>query len=226
VSLGDWALLAAVATLVWVLAARRGNDRPASAVRPGEPRKSLWRNGLAWAVTGFFGLQSMFAYAMMGWAPQVLISAGVSRAESGAMLAVMSLIGVPLSLVVAPLAARCRSQSPWLAGITSVSLLGLIGLLIAPSAAPWAWSVCLGIGMGVFPIAVTIISLRSRTSADTRQLSTMTQGVGYLLAAVGPLVFGVLHGATGTWSASLLVALAGVVLQIVVGVFAGRPRYV
>lgn len=224
VGLGDWALLAAVATVGWVVAARHGH--PARTDLPEEPQRSLWRSPLAWAVTGFFGLQAMFAYAMMGWAPQVLISAGVSRAESGAMLAVMSLIGVPLSLLVAPLAARRHSQSAWLAGISSVSVIGLVGLLVAPSAAPWLWAVCLGIGMGVFPIAVTIISLRTRTPSDTRQLSTMSQGVGYLLAAVGPLVFGILHGATGSWTASLAVVLAGVLVQMVVGVFAGRARYV
>ncbi len=225
--LGEWALLAAIATLGWLLGARRGgNGRAPAAAAPAESLTSLWRNGLAWAVTAFFGLQAMFAYAMMGWAPQVFISAGVSRAESGAMVAVMSLIGVPLSLVVAPWAARRHSQSVWLASITSVSLVGLVGLVVAPSAAPWVWTVLLGVGMGVFPLAVTIISLRSRTPADTRQLSTMAQGIGYLFAAAGPLVFGILHGVTGSWTASLLVVLVGVVAQMVVGVFAGRARYV
>ena len=225
VGLGEWALLAAVATGGWMLAARP-HGHPARTDLSEEPRRSLWRSPLAWAVTGFFGLQAMFAYAMMGWAPQVLISAGVSRAESGAMLAVMGLIGVPLSLVVAPVVARQYSQSAWLTGVSSVSVIGLIGLLVAPSAAPWVWAVCLGIGMGVFPLAVTIISLRARTPSDTRQLSTMAQGVGYLLAAVGPLVFGILHGVTGNWTASLLVVLAGIGAQLVVGVFAGRARYV
>jgi CP family cyanate transporter-like MFS transporter len=154
------------------------------------------------------------------------MSAGVPRPEAGAMAAMMSVIGVPLSLLVAPLAARQRSQSGWLVSITLVGAGGIVGLLLAPSAAPWVWSALLGIGMGVFPIAVAVIALRTRTSSDTRQLSTMAQGIGYLLAAVGPLVFGILHGATGNWTISLIVMLAGVALQVVFGVFAGRPRYV
>jgi CP family cyanate transporter-like MFS transporter len=226
IGLGEWALLAAVGTVGWMLAARHGRATQVAAAAPAEPRRSLLRNRLAWAVTVFFGLQSMFAYVMMGWAPQVLIAAGVSRAEAGAMTAVMSLIGVPLSLVIAPLAARQRSQSPWLVGISAVAVIGLVGLLVAPAALPWVWAVTLGIGMGVFPIAVTIISLRTRTPADTRQLSTMSQGIGYLLAAVGPLLFGILHGVTGGWTASLAIVLAGVGVQLVVGAFAGRHRYV
>jgi CP family cyanate transporter-like MFS transporter len=162
----------------------------------------------------------------MGWAPQVLMSAGVSRGEAGAMLAMISVLGVPLSLVIAPIAARQRSQSGWLAWLSLVGAGGVLGLLLAPSAAPWLWAVLLGIGMGLFPIAVAVISLRTRTSSDTRRLSTMTQGIGYLLAAVGPLAFGILHGATGSWTASLIAMLVGVGLQTVVGVFAGRPRHV
>jgi CP family cyanate transporter-like MFS transporter len=233
--LGEWGLLAALGTIGWLLAARHGHREVDQAGQAGlldadlpQPHAAepLLRSRLAWAVTIFFGLQSMFAYAVMGWAPQVLMTGGVSRSEAGAMLAVMSVIGVPLSLLVAPLAARQRSQSAWLAGVSAVGAIGVVGLIVAPSAAPWLWAITMGIGMGVFPIAVAVISLRTRASADTQRLSTMAQGIGYLLAAVGPLLFGILHGVTGSWTASLIAMLAGICLQIVVGVFAGRPRYV
>ncbi|HEX4702924.1 MAG TPA: MFS transporter [Pseudonocardiaceae bacterium] len=227
-ALGQWGLLAAVGTLGWAVAARHGRAR-ATTIVPDSPvvaRRSLLRSRLAWTVTGFFGLQSMFAYEIMGWAPQVLISAGVSRGEAGAMAAVMSVLGVPMSLVLAPLAARRPSQSGWLVGLTLVAAVGIAGLLVAPGAAPWLWSVLVGLGMGVFAIAVALIPLRTKTSVDTRALSTMSQGIGYLLAAVGPLAFGLLHGATGGWTASLVLMLAGVAVQVVFGVFAGRPKYV
>ena len=224
-ALGQWGLLAALGTLGWVAAARHGGTR--RTVREGAPpRRSLLRNRLAWTVTAFFGLQSMFAYEMMGWAPQVLMSAGVSRGEAGAMLAVMGVLGVPLSLLLAPLAARQRSQSGWLVGLTLLGAIGIVGLLVAPGAAPWLWSVSVGVGMGVFAIAVALIPLRTRNSEDTQALSTMTQGIGYLLAAVGPFAFGLLHGTTGGWTASLILMLAGVAVQAVFGWFAGRPRYI
>jgi CP family cyanate transporter-like MFS transporter len=224
-ALGQWGLLAAVGTLGWVVATRHGARRPVVAQDSG-PRRSLLRSPLAWAVTGFFGFQSMFAYEMMGWAPQVLMSAGVSRGEAGAMAAVISVLGVPMSLILGPIAARQRSQSGWLVGLSLVGAAGVVGLLVAPGAAPWLWSVCAGLGMGVFAIAVALIPLRTRTSADTRALSTMSQGIGYLLAAIGPLAVGLLHGATGNWTAALVVMLAGIAVQIGFGFFAGRPSYV
>jgi MFS transporter, CP family, cyanate transporter len=224
-ALGQWGLLAAVGTLGWVVATRRGDHRPVVAQESG-PRRSLLRSPLAWAVTGFFGFQSMFAYEMMGWAPQVLMSAGVSRGEAGAMAALISVLGVPMSLILGPIAARQRSQTGWLVGLSLVGAAGVVGLLVAPGAAPWLWSVCAGVGMGVFAIAVALIPLRTRTSADTRALSTMSQGIGYLLAAIGPLAVGLLHGATGSWTAALVVMLAGIAVQIGFGFFAGRPSYV
>lgn len=225
--LGVWGLLAALGLLVWSLAARHGSAGRGQVAGDGSRGwGALLRSPLAWMVTVFFGLQAMFAYACMGWLPQVLMSAGVDRTTAGLMMAIASLIGVPISLVVAPVAARRRSQSMWVGGLTAVGVLGVLGLLLAPAAAPWLWIGCLGIGMGVFALAVALISLRTRSAEDTRALSTMSQSIGYLLAAVGPLVFGMLHGLTGSWSVSLVVMLAGVVVQVVVGVIAGRPRYV
>jgi MFS transporter, CP family, cyanate transporter len=131
-----------------------------------------------------------------------------------------------LSLVITPLASRGRSQSAWLVGLTAIGVLGVLGLILAPAAAPWLWAVLAGIGMGVFSLAVALISLRTRTADDTRALSTMSQGIGYLLAAVGPLVFGMLHGLTGGWTAPLLFTLVGLVLQLAIGLPAGRDRFV
>ncbi|HEX3788187.1 MAG TPA: MFS transporter [Pseudonocardiaceae bacterium] len=238
-ALGSWAVLAALALIGWLIAARPGRPvEPEPDTDPvahdlgelappatAEPR-SLLRSRLAWSVTVFFGLQAMFAYAAMGWIPQVLMSAGVSRGLAGVMTGVLSVLGVPLSLIVTPLASRARSQSAWLAGTTAVGIVGVLGLLLAPSAAPWVWSICLGIGMGVFAIAVALISLRSRSVADTRALSTMAQSFGYLFAVLGPLLFGMLHGLTGGWTVSLLFILAVLVAQAGVGIMAGRPRFV
>lgn len=64
------------------------------------------------------------------------------------------------------------------------------------------------------PAALTLINLRTRTPRGSAALSGFTQGVGYAVACVGPLLFGMLHTWTGGWAAPfgmLLVAL-GVLL--------------
>lgn len=225
-ALGQWALLAALGLVGWSVAARHARRGPVVPARPVGPRRSLTRSRLAWLVTAFFGLQSMFAYEIMGWAPQVLMSAGIPRGTAGAMAGLISVLGVPVSLVIGPLAARQRTQTGWLVGLTAISLVGVVGLLLAPAAAPWLWSACLGVGMGVFAVALALLSLRTTSAADTRSLSTMAQGNGYLVATSGPLLFGMVHGLTGGWAASLLLTAAGLVAQLAVGLFVGRDRTV
>jgi len=54
----------------------------------------------------------------------------------------------------------------------------------------------------------------------------MSQSVGYVIAALGPVAFGALHSLTGDWLASLALVLAVLAALTVVGVFAGRDRFV
>lgn len=227
-ALGGWASLAVLAVLVWAVAAPRGGVRARPRAEAGSrpERRSMLRNRLAWQVTGYFASQSLFAYVVMGWLPEVLVDAGVSRGEAGVLSGLVSLLGVPVSLVIAPLAARRPSQSWWASGLGGLSLAGVLGLTLAPSAAPLLWSVLIGVGMGSFAIAVAFISLRSATTADTEALSTMTQSIGYLIAATGPLAFGVLHGLLDGWTVPFVLVLGVLSAQVVLGVFAGRDRYV
>nr|WP_233211398.1 MFS transporter [Mycobacterium sp. shizuoka-1] len=223
-ALAAWALLAVVALVIWLIAARRV-ENPTDSAQAGA-RRSLLHNRLAWIVTLFFGTQSMLAYIMMGWLPEVFIDSGVSKTSAGLLVGLLSVIAVPISLVLAPMAARSAHQSGWIAGLGVCGFTGVLGLLIAPDFSPLLWSVLVGIGMSVFSLALTVIALRSRTPEDTVQLSAMVQGFGYLLAGVGPFLFGTLHDVTGGWTVPFVMVLAVYVVQIGLGVLAGRNRYV
>ncbi|WP_037347738.1 CynX/NimT family MFS transporter [Sciscionella sediminilitoris] len=226
-AVGAWALLGVAALIIWGLGARHGHaKRTVAAAEPGTRKTSLLRSPLAWAITGFFGTQSLVAYVAMGWITELFVSYGVPRDEAGLMLAVLSVLGVPLSLIIAPIAIRSKTQSGWIAGMIVVAMLGFLGLLFAPTAAPWLWAVLIGAGMGVFSLALGVVALRAKDSHDATRLSAMAQGFGYVVAASGPLLFGLLHGATGTWTVSLIVVLAVLCVELVLGVIAGRARYV
>ncbi|QEN13763.1 MFS transporter [Mycobacterium sp. ELW1] len=223
-ALGAWAVLAVVALVLWLIAARRV-ESPADSTDSGG-RRSLIRNPLAWTVTLFFGTQSLLAYIMMGWLPEVFIDSGVSKSSAGLLVGLLSVIAVPISLVLAPMAARATHQSGWIAGLGACGFAGVIGMLIAPDFSPLLWSVLIGIGMSVFSLALTVIGLRARTPEDTVALSSMAQGFGYLLAGIGPFLFGTLHDLTGGWTVPWIMVLGVYVVQMVMGVLAGRNRYV
>ncbi|MFJ3405538.1 CynX/NimT family MFS transporter [Promicromonospora sp. NPDC090134] len=224
-ALGAWTVLAVVALLAWLLAAR-GTGRTPRHVEAVDGGRSLLRNRLAWIVTGFFGLQAFYAYAAMGWFPQVLMDAGVPRDEAGLLMGLVSLMAVPISLFVAPLAARGRGQGGWIITLSVLGIAGTAGLMLAPAWSPLLWSLLAGLGMSVFSLALTVIALRARTGADTARLSGMAQGFGYLFAALGPFLFGLLHDVTGGWPIPLAMLLAVLLAQMVFGALAGRRRFV
>lgn len=151
-ALAIWAALAVTALVVWVLAARRHGATWVQA-QVSETRRSLLHNRLAWTVTLFFGSQSFMAYIVMGWLPQVFIDAGVPKLQAGIIVGMSALIGVPIALVIAPLAARKRSQSAWIVGLSTVGVIGAVGAMVAPASHPLLWSIAIGVGQSVFALA-------------------------------------------------------------------------
>ncbi|MGY1639463.1 MFS transporter [Geodermatophilus sp. SYSU D00742] len=222
-----WLLLVVPATAcVAVLAVRR--RQPAGPPAARLPVAAVLRDRVAVAVTVFFGLQSLAFYAMLTWLADVLEDdAGVSAVGAGALVAAAASIGAPCALVVPPLAARRASQVPWVVGSSLPTAVGIVGLLVAPAAAPVLWAVLYGLGTGLcFPLAMTLILVRTRDVAQTGRLSAAAQSAGYLLAATGPLAVGLLHDATGGWRPGLVLLLVLLGVQIAAGVYAGRPRLV
>lgn len=212
-SLGVWAVVAAVCLLPWLVILIRQRRERARARREGEVedaptariRGSLLRSRVAWSIALTFSLSSGHVYAAFAWLPQLLVdTAGVSPAEAGVLLAVYAIMGVPAALVVPLLVDRMRNAGILVyAGILSF-LLGYAGLLLAPAAAPWLWAVLTGLGALLFPVALTLINTRTRTHEGSVALSGFVQGVGYGVAALGPLLFAVLHDVSDGWTLPLL----------------------
>lgn len=224
-ALQSWAFLAIVALTCWLIVSRTLNrTKPVKANTA--DKKSLLRSPLAWTITLFFGAHSFFGYVIMGWLPEVFIDNGISKSDAGLLLGLMTLIAMPLSLIICSLAARQINQSGWIVGLSLFGIAGVIGLAIAPVAAPLLWSVLVGVGMVVFSLSLAVITLRSRNADDAARLSGMAQGWGYLLACTGPLFFGLLHDMNGGWTASWIMVLAACLAQLLAGVVAGRNCHV
>ncbi|MFE7603489.1 CynX/NimT family MFS transporter [Streptomyces sp. NPDC057494] len=230
--LGVWAVLAALAVLPWIPLVRdRGADQalptaavPAAAPPAAAPR--ITRSRTAWALGVFFGLQATGAYITMGWMPQIFRDSGVPATTAGVLLAVTMVMGVPLAFVIPRLATRMKNQGPIVVALGLCGLTGYTGLFLAPAAGAWVWAVLLGISNCSFPLALTMIGMRSRTGAGVVRLSAFAQSVGYLISIPGPLLVGVLYQHSGGWG--LPIALMGglMVPQMIVGTLAGRDRTV
>ena len=229
--LAVWVVPAVIALAVWLVAGRQRAAHPTNAVRAPDapaaahlPLRVLARQPLAWMMALLFGLQSVGAYVIMGWLPSVLGSAGMSQGTAGAVLSTVFFVSIPISYAVPHFGSRMRDQRPLLLGLTAASVVGFTGLILAPGSLAWLWAVFFAFGMAVFPLVLALFPARGGTAHGTAALSTFAQSIGYLLAAVVPLLFGVLHEATGSWTGPLLIALAATVLQGVAGTYVASAR--
>jgi CP family cyanate transporter-like MFS transporter len=75
-------------------------------------------------------------------------------------------------------------------------------------------------------LGLGFIVARSPDSHITAHLSTMAQGVGYLIAATGPFLAGALHAITHSWTVPLLLLLANLLPVAITGFVACREGHV
>ncbi|MDI3329545.1 MAG: MFS transporter [Micrococcus sp.] len=214
-ALGFWGLLAVVPLVLWLVIARRtGHDFPGTP--PGDqPDRRLSSSPTAVALMVLFGVQSMNAYVQFGWMPQVYRDAGLEATLAGSLTAVIAGMGIIGGLVMPTVIERSRTLAPWMLGFGLLTTAGYVGLLLAPVAGAWLWSVLLGIGGFAFPTAISLIPARSRDPHVTARLSGFVQPFGYILAALGPLAVGFLYAGLGDWTLILvLLAASGVVMAV------------
>ena len=222
--LGVWAVLAAVAALPWFTLVRHDERLEAPARDVGY--RDIARTRMGWAMTLFFGLQSLMAYAVFGWFATLWRDAGFGAGTASALVGIVASVSIPLSLWAPQVVARPGDQRWLLVLITGCYPVAYVGLILAPHALAVLWALVLGTALVTFPIVLTLVGLRTRTAGATAALSGWTQSTGYLMAALGPFGIGVLHEATGGWTVPLLVLTSLSLPLFLVGLYVGRPAHI
>lgn len=216
-SLGMWAVFAAVAVIPWITLLVREHGKADEDIETANPRVfgRLWRIPLAWALMVAFAVSGILAYTSFAWLPQILIDiAGVTPATAGALLSLFAAMGLPASLIVPVLAVRFNATKALFGVAVVAGLAGIAGLLFAPTVVPWLWVALLGTAPLLFPLTLLLLGLRTRTHEASVALSGFVQSVGYAVTAVFPFLVGVLHEATGEWTLALWLMAAVIAAAI------------
>nr|WP_221247191.1 MFS transporter [Gordonia humi] len=228
--LGMWAGLALVALGVMAPQLRRTTavaepvDVSVQPTPAPVAARSPWRTLLGWQVTLFMGLQSTVFYVVITWLPTIETDAGVSDGAAGAHQFMLNACGIVGALGCSALIARLADQRYLGAAIGTVLLIGVVGVLVAPSASI-VWACVFGVGGGsAIVLSLSLFGLRTANHRQAASLSGMAQCFGYVLAAVGPVLAGALHDATDSWTPVLVILLVGTCVIIAAGYLAGRDR--
>ena len=176
-------------------------NKPEPTVVSTKARIPLWKSPVTWAVTGAMGLQSLLFYTTAAWIPEIYIAQGVAADRAGWMFSIMQISQVPMALVVPIIASKMTSQRPLVLMFTAFYIIGFTGVVMEWTSLAVLWMILLGLAGGAsFALAMMFFTLRTRTAFEAADLSGFAQSLGYLLAAVGPILFGYLHDLFGGWN--------------------------
>lgn len=213
-SLAVWAIPASLALLTFVplsLSGHRTKNTSEAHVSPWP----LLATSKGLLFTTVFGIQSLLVYTVVGWLPQILISRGLDPAGAGLMLGIVQGVSIPAVMFMLWLASKPGKLRTAFVTTATCSVLGFTALLLFPVDLSLATSTLIGLGFGVFPLVMLMLSRSGGSAAETTALSTVAQSVGYLIAALGPFALGLLQAAMGTWTLGLGIILVFAVVQLV-----------
>jgi len=226
-ALAIWSGLTFISILFWLQQLKNRKTGKESTNQQTDHKMNLWRSPLAWQVTLFMGIQSMVFYVLIAWLPEILKQQGISDGHSGWLLSFMQMALLPFTFIVPIIAGRMAGQRPLVIITTVLFLSGTIGLLYGSPKLVLLWIVLLGIGGGfAFSLAMMFFGLRTETAQQAAELSGMAQSVGYLLAAIGPALFGYLHDLQNSWTTPLLLLAGASILLLIFGLGAARNQNV
>ena len=106
----------------------------------------------------------------------------------------------------------------------SAQLIGLLGLIISPDSAPLIWVGVAGAGLGgTFSLTLVTAMDHAHDHRVAGKLVAFTQGVGFIVAAVAPVVAGIVRGWSGGFGAAwVMLAVCVVAMMAVTLLFSPR----
>ena len=222
-ALSLWLIFALIALFGWLPQIRKKQAKEEQIITHQD--SSIWKSSLAWSVSLFMGIQSFIFYVLVAWLPEMLMSQGIPSSKSGGMLSLLQLTLLPTTFIIPIIAEKKENQKSLVLTSFILFALGISGLMFSHSAIIIVAIVCIGIGGGIaFSLSMMFFNLRTSTAKEAADLSGMAQSIGYVLAAVGPFLFGLIHDQTGNWQSSLFLLVGMTIILLFVGLKAGSKE--
>lgn len=214
-SLAAWAVISVVGVIPWLLlwpqAQAKGlQEAVITATLPIVTAPvSLFRSPTAVSIMAIFAVSGSMAYSWFAVLPPALVElSGVSVQSAALALGVFTIMGFPMSLIVPPLTVRRGWTAPLVGASMVFNIMGLTGLLLAPTVLPFLWVTFLSMGPLTFAMSLTLMGHRTVNHLSALILSGFVNKWGYLFAAGAPVLVGLGREISGEWTASLLGLLA------------------
>lgn len=211
-ALSSWALLAFIAAWQWQHKIPNSANNSVNNVAA-----NPWRQLRAWLLLLIFGLQSWVFYALLAWLAPAYLSYGFSAAVAGRLLGVFALAQIAGTLLISALPTQQRERRPALLLSSACTCGGLLAVWLMPLTAPYLWMCLLGVGAaGLFAMTLILPLDYSDSPEAAGSWTAMMSSGGYVIAASGPYLCGMLRDVTGNYAAvfAALCVVSAIVLLL------------
>ena len=188
-ALGLWSLLAVLGFTAW-------GKWPVSVNARRVPlrEQSLYRVQRAWLLLSFFGLGTGAYTLVLAWLPPFYTHLGWSAQAAGMLLGGVTFAEVLAGIAVSLWIHHCPDRRMALFAAIGALLAGLLCLCLAPLTLVWPAAVLAGLGIGaLFPLSLIVAMDHGEQVADAGAIAEFVQGGGYVIAALLPLMAGILR---------------------------------
>src|SRR5690554_57577 len=225
-SLAIWSVLAILALMIWIPNVKRINRTPPRRSFA-DAMKKLSGSLLVWRLALYMGLQSFAFYLILAWLPEILIDRGYDPTYAGWMLSLSQATGIAGAILIPIWAGSRKDQRLVISVLVALEILSLIGLLIPEMGWIELWVGLNGMVLGgTFGLALLLIVLRSGDAETAAELSGIVQSIGYLIAATGPFIAGVIFDLTEVWDYALTLLIGVAIIKLIMGIGVGKDRKV
>lgn len=220
-ALAFWALPAALALAVWLVAERRGSEGAPSIVRI---RDLPWRHPLAWSLTAYLTLNSIVFYSAIAWLAPSYAERGRDVATSGWIFGLFTVSQVVAALALPHLTERWGGRRIMLVLVVLVTAVCTLLVGWYPDFMPLVVVTGFGASLGGgFALGLGLLSEYAVDAAGAARLTAMAFFVTFTVAAFGPALAGLLMQNVDSWPV-VFTAIAAVALAQVLAVPALRTR--
>ena len=170
-----------------------------------------------WLLMAGFGLVNAGYATVVTWLAPFFQQQGMSAAESGSLVAILTVFQAAAALMIPVLASHNIDRRFWLTVTLASQALGFAGLMLFPHFISLLWVGLLGCGLGGC-FALTIITSLDHIShpVSAGALTSLMQAGGFIIAAFGPLIAAGLqqinHSYTPVWAMHLVLVVITLLL--------------
>lgn len=201
------AIPAAIALLLWLTHSRRA--APVHITH----RHRVPLTGRAWLLMIFFGVGTGAYTLVLAWLPPFYMQHGWQAGQSGYVLGALTLTEVAAGFILSSLIHRFHDRRRPLLVVLAMILAGLVSLMLLGGAQAWLPTLLLGLGIGaLFPLSLIVTLDHATAPEEAGALLSFVQGGGYMLAALMPLVAGIVRDRAASLDSAWAIMSVGIVV--------------